>query len=153
MQSLLMKISGKKPLKKSNKTLAIDFIEHSHFQGFDQTTINYITKNKNKKSIEITDYIFPLVKLTESKYQIKDHINLSGYNPLKGPQFISLTNIYNSKKGIVVVGLKEGVVPNDHEKKVLLKAGVKAYCYNLVPTVILAASLGLKIKAFGIVKI
>ena len=100
----------------------------------------------------IEDYIYPLTKLSKKKYEISDHINLSGYNPLKGPKFISLTDVYKDKKGIIVVGLKAGTEPNPHEKKILLKAGVKAYCYNLVPAVILAASRGMKVKAIGIVK-
>ena len=107
---------------------------------------------KHKKNIEIIDHIYPLTKLSKKKYDIADHVNLSGHNPLKGPQFIPLSNIYISKKGIVVAGLKEGVHPNNKEKKILLKAGVKAYCYKLVPAVILAASRGKKVKAVGIVK-
>ena len=107
---------------------------------------------KKNKFIKITDYIYPLTKLSKKQYDISDHINLSGHNPLQGPQFISLTNIYKSKKGIIVAGLKKGVEPNPHEKKTLLKAGIKAYCYNLVPAVILAASRGLKVKATGVVK-
>lgn len=109
-------------------------------------------KNKKKQNIaEITDHIYPLAKLNQKKYEIKDHVNLSGYNPLKGPLFISLTNIYTSKNGIIVCGLKKGVQPNNKEKKILLKAGIKAYCYNLVPKAILAARAGFKIKAFGVV--
>jgi len=106
---------------------------------------------KQKSFIEITDYIYPLTKLSKNKYDISDHINLSGSNPLKGPSFISLTDVYKSKKGIIVAGLKEGIHPNNYEKKILLKAGVKAYCYKLVPAVILAASRGLKVRAIGVV--
>lgn len=105
-----------------------------------------------KKNIRLVDNIYPLDNLADNIYEIKDHINLSGHNPLKGPNFISLTNLYDSKKGIVVCGLKEGVHPNEHEKKILLEAGVKAYCHNLVPKVIEAASSGLRVKAFGIIK-
>lgn len=107
---------------------------------------------KSKKVVHISDYIFPIVKLTKKSYEISDHINLSGENPLKGPNFISLTNIYKSKKGIVVAGLKNGVHLNDKEKKLLTKIGVKAYCYNLVSKAILAASRGMEIKAVGILK-
>ncbi len=107
---------------------------------------------KKNKFVKITDYIYPLTTLSNKKYDISDHINLSGFNPLKGPQFIPLSNIYESKKGIVVVGLKEGIEPNLHEKKILLRIGVKAYCYKLVPAVIKAASKGLKVRAIGIVK-
>ena len=108
---------------------------------------------KKNNFVEIKAYIYPLTKLSKKQYDIVNHINLSGFNPLKGPNFISLTDIYKSKKGILVAGLKEGVHPNNHEKKILLKAGAKAYCYNLVPAVILAASRGLKIKAIGVVKV
>ena len=111
-----------------------------------------LLKNKRGDTVELTDHIYPLTKLNKKTYEIKDHINLSGNNPLKGSKFISLTDIYNSKEGIIVCGLKKGVHPNNKEKKVLLKAGIKAYCYNLVPKVIFAASLGLKIKAIGIVQ-
>ena len=107
---------------------------------------------KKKQVLEVVDYIYPLLKLKRGIHQIKDHINLSGTNPLSGPQFIPLNNIYISKEGIVVVGLKNGVDLNKKEKKILLKAGVKAYCYNLVQTVIYAASLGLKVKALGVVE-
>ncbi len=107
---------------------------------------------KKKDFVEIKDFIYPLTKLHGKKHTIADHINLSGSNPLKGPQFIALTGIYKSKNGIVIAGLKEGIEPNPHEKKILLKAGVKAYCYNLVPAVIFAASHGLKVKAIGVVK-
>ena len=107
---------------------------------------------KKNSFVEIIDYIYPLTRLSGKKYDISDHINLSGENPLKGPQFIPLADIYKSKNGIIVAGLKEGVEPNSHEKKILLKAGIKAYCYNLIPAVILAASRGLKVEAIGVVR-
>jgi len=100
----------------------------------------------------IIDYIYPITNLLQKKYEIKDHINLSGFNPLKGPKFVSMTNLYKSRNGIIVACLKKGVHPNNKEKIILLKAGVKAYCYNLSSKAIQAASKGLKIKAFGILK-
>lgn len=115
--------------------------------------VKKLIKQKQKIKVKVTDYIYPLTNLNKNKYKIKDHINLSGHNPLKGAQFIPLTNVYTSKKGIVVAGLKEGIKPTEKEKKVLLKAGVKAYCYNLVPAVIYLASLKHKVDAVGIVEI
>ena len=132
--------------------LTIDFTENGNFTLFNDSVKNHILKDKFHKSIHIIDYIYPLTKLSKNSYEIKDHINLSGFNPLKGANFISLTNIYNSKKGIVVCGLPNNVHPNIHEKKVLSTANIKAYCYNLIVTAIFAASLGLKIKAKGIIK-
>lgn len=106
----------------------------------------------NIKTIKIIDNIYPISNLTKKISKIRDHINLSGFNPLKGPKFVPLSNIYKSKKGILVAGLKEGVVPNKHELKVLNKLGVQAYCYNLIPVAIISASLGIKIDAFGIMR-
>lgn len=135
----------------------INFTKDGNFKEFNSLVKEYLTKQKTQKFVHIFDYIYPLTKLTKSTYakntyEITNHVNLSGYNPLKGPSFISLTNIYTSKDGITVLGLKEGTHPNNKEKKQLLKAGIKAYCYNLVPTVIFAASLGLQVKSTGIVK-
>lgn len=134
------------------KSFIIDFTNKS-FTEYNQKVINKLLKVKSKSQIHIIDYIYPLKKLKLKIYQIKDHINLSGYNPLIGPSFISLTNIYNCKNGIVVVALPKNIEPNKREKKVLLKSGVDAICYNLVPTAILAAALNLKIKASGILKL
>ena len=129
----------------------IDFTKGGNFKTFNKDVMKHLLKSKFNKNVFITDYIYPLQDLDKNIYEIKDHINLSGFNPLSGPNFISLTNIYSSKTGIIVCGLKDGVQPNIKEKRILLKGRVKAYCYNLVPTVIFAASLGLKIKATGII--
>ena len=107
---------------------------------------------KKNKTLKITDFIYPISPLKAKKYAIRDHINLSGFNPLKGASFIPLTNIYKAKKGIVVCGLKNGVHPNKNEIKILRKAGIKAYCFKLVSAVILAARAGFKVNAIGIVK-
>ena len=107
-------------------------------------------RRQKTAALEIIDYIYPITNLTKKQYEIKDHINLSGFNPLKGPKFIPMNNIYLSKTGIIVCGLKEGTVPNEHEIKIMKKAGIQAYCYNLIPKVIHAASLGIKVKAYGV---
>ena len=130
----------------------INFTRGGNFKEFNNLVKNYLVKHKSSKVINIIDYIYPLTELKHNSYEITNHINLSGYNPLIGPQFISLTNIYVSSNGIVAVGLKDNLHPNSKEKQILLKNGVKAYCYNLIPTVIFAASLGLKVRATGIVK-
>lgn len=149
MPPLLTKSSGKKHLKRDE--VIFDFTKNGNFKRFDTSVINYL--KKVKKDILIIDYIYPLKKTTKKSIEISDHVNLSGFNPLKGAEFIPLSNIYISKKGIVVAGVKEGTHPNDLEKKVLLKCNVQAYCYNIVPTAIYATYLGLKIKASGIIRI
>lgn len=130
----------------------INFTHSGNFSEFNDSVKKFLLKNSNKQIIEVVDYIYPIVKLSKNIIQIKDHINLSGKNPLSGPNFISLTNVYSSKDGIVVAGLLQKVHLNKKEKEILLKSGVKAYCYNLIPTVIFTASLGLKVRGVGITK-
>ena len=150
MLQLSTKRSGKKLPKDS---ILIDFTTNGNFEGFNSSVKSFLEKNRNKKNITIIDYIYPLGKSSKnSLIEIKDHVNLTGKNPLKGALFIPLSNIYNSKNGIIVAGLENGAVPNDHEIKVLKECGIKAYCYNLVPTVILSAFFKLSISAYGVLK-
>jgi len=147
MLQLSTKRSGKKIPKDST---LVDFTTNGNFKRFDSSLESFLKRNKSKK-ITIVDYIYPLDKSLKSRLiEIKDHVNLTGKNPLKGALFIPLSNIYNSKNGIIVAGLENGTVPNDHEIKVLKECGIKAYCYNLVPTVILSAFLKLNITAYGL---
>ena len=107
----------------------------------------------NKKTLLIKETIIPLTKLTKGSYEIIDHVNLTGLNPIKVPHFFQTNNIYlvSGTKRVAVAGLKPGVKPTKKESKTLIKAGIQAYCYNLVPKVLLAASKGKKIKAIGLV--
>ena len=143
---------GNSILNKFKKKIEINFTDNGNFAEFNNVLKKYLRKNKSKKIAYIIDYIYPLTRLAQAAYKIKDHINLSGYNPLAGPNFISLTNTYILETGIIVVGIKKGVELSNKEKKILLKCGVKAYCYNLVPTAVFCKSLGSRIKAIGVVK-
>ena len=143
---------GKSFVKKESNSSEINYTSKKSFSQFNESVKNHIKKHKPKKVIKVTDYIYPITKLRKDINEIHDHINLSGFNPLKGSNFISLTDLYISKNGLTVVGLKHGVHPNKKEKSILKRTNIKAYCYNLVPTSIFAASLGLKVEAIGIVK-
>lgn len=143
MPSLLKAKSG----KKHHSQLVIDYTNPST-PIFNEKIKRKILKHKE---VFIIDNIFPFVSMKAGEYEVKDHLNLSGENPLKGPQFISMTDVYQSRSGIIVAGLKQGVVPNDLEANKLKKAGVKAYCYNIVPTVIFSIANGLKVRAKGVV--
>lgn len=111
--------------------------------------------------------IFPLddeclavihTKLKDDLVLISDHINLVG-KPLKDIGFIAITDIYvdengnkvSSDKGIVVAGLKEGVIPNQAELEILKSSGVMAYSYSLVEQVLAAASTGAKVFVRGFI--
>ena len=69
---------------------------------------------------------------------------------------ILLSNLSRSKKLVSVSSVaKKNKLSAKFLSQVageLKKAGIQAYCYNLVPKVIYAASLGMKVKAYGIVK-
>lgn len=133
-----------------NNKFIIDFTKNGNFREFNNSVKKFLVENKNKKNVEIIDYIYPITKLSKTRYKIIDHINLSGINPLIGPLFLSLTKAYKSNIGLIVCGSISR--PTKKEEKVLLKSNVKAYCFNLVPTVIFAKSLGLSIDAVGILK-
>ena len=109
----------------------------------------------NKKILVIKETIIPLTKLTKGNYEIIDHVNLTGLNPIKGPHFFQTNNIYltstEKNRKIIIAGVKPGVKPTDKERRTLLKAGIQAYCYSLIPQALLAASKGKKVKAVGIV--
>ncbi len=103
-------------------------------------------------------------------YLVSDHLNLSGGNPLVGPndaigqRFPVVNNIYldasytmdqeetwsmgnplGKMPTAIVAGLAQGIKPSDAEMEFIKGLGAKLYCYNLVPTMIVAAHAGLKV--------
>lgn len=137
----------------------VDFTEqHSGFQHmkrFGKEFVDLVRECKDgKKSIVVLDSGFggrfasPLVT--------RDHINLSGDNPLTGPnnplgpRFPVVQDIYFSdcltewRKG-VVAGLKEGVKPTNDEQTILRDIGADVCSYNLVPAMLVAAHAGWKV--------
>lgn len=154
MQSSLTIRHGKRHLNENKEPLILDHTTNIKKQSVESSIKRIYLKHKKISSLDIVDYIYPIKTLKKEKYEIADHVNLSGYSPLKGPQFIALNNVYhfkNSKSAIVVAGLKDGVIPNKYEIEKMANAGVDAYCYNIVPLSICAASLKIKVKAYGVV--
>jgi purine-nucleoside phosphorylase len=87
---------------------------------------------------------------------VRDHLNLTGGNPLVGPNHpcgdrftkvndVYLTDLTPKLKSIVTAGLKPNVVPSVDEEKLLKSIGADCWCYNLVPTVLVAAHAGYKV--------
>lgn len=87
---------------------------------------------------------------------VRDHVNLSGDNPLVGPnhpageRFPIVQGIYfaegvpDTNTGITA-GLKEGILPQAEELSALRKIGVDNCSYNLVPSMLVAAHAGWKV--------
>lgn len=87
---------------------------------------------------------------------VKDHVNLSGNNPLVGPndpcgqRFPIVQGIYfeDALEGwpkAVLAGLKQGEKPNTDELAALEKIGVGVCSYNIVPSMLVAAHAGWKV--------
>ncbi|MDZ4837507.1 MAG: hypothetical protein SGJ27_27290 [Candidatus Melainabacteria bacterium] len=144
----------------------------SQLKKFDQQSIDLIRKSSDSKMIVIVDSGYALPKAVP--HVVTDHLNLTGDNPLigenyaGGPRFPVINDIYvkvidtlDPKKTLpmnnplgnlplgVAVGLKEGAVPTEEQLNAIRALGGDFYCYNLVPAMLVAAHIGLKV--FGIV--
>lgn len=81
---------------------------------------------------------------------VRDHINLTGSNPLLGPnhpsgtrfpvvQGIYIEDCLSALPHVVAAGLKPGAVPTAEELALIEKYGGGACCYNVVPAMLVAA--------------
>ncbi len=120
------------------------------FRGFNDDVCEIIRKQPGKTLI-VVDYAIKMQ--TSQPACVSDHINLSGSNPLIGPnhpcgeRFPVMNDIYvtNSLPAVITAGLKPGFVPTEDEFDLINTWGVSAVCYNLVPTAIIAGHAGYKI--------
>jgi purine-nucleoside phosphorylase len=137
----------------------VDFTgKHEGFQQmkhFGEQFIDLVRQNKDGcRAVVIIDngfggrYTTPLLA--------RDHINLSGDNPLVGPnnplgerfpivQGVYFTDCLKGASTGVVAGLKEGVKPTGEEQQTLKELGIDVCSYNLVPAMLIAAHAGWKV--------
>ena len=127
------------------------------FDRFDKRVMELIRK-PNQKGLAVTfDTAFGWQR--KSPAVVKDHINLSGYNPLIGPnhpageRFPVVQNIYvfdcadkiADSQQVVIAGLKHGKSLNADDADFLHILGADCYTYNTVPTMIVAAHVKWKV--------
>jgi hypothetical protein len=126
-----------------------------HMKKFDQEFIDLLRNCKDgTKAVVVIDHGFG--GRYDSPVVVRDHVNLSGNNPLVGPnnpigeRFPIVQGIYfddclrEANRG-VVAGLKEGVKPTIEEQQALREIGADICAYNMVPSMLVAAHAGWKV--------
>ncbi len=132
----------------------------SGYESFGQEVIEALRKSDETKLAVVLDTGLGFAK--PAPYLVQDHLNLSGYNPLIGPNHeigerfpvvngiyvtdVSAANLPALERGIAV-GIKPGVEPSADELARLYFLGGNFCCYNLVPTMLVAAHAGWRVLA------
>lgn len=124
-------------------------------ERFQQEFIDLVRNDKDgTKAVVVVDrgiggrYDSPMIA--------RDHMNLSGNNPLVGPnnpigerfpivQGIYLTECWKGANTGIVAGLKDGVKPQEEDQELLRAIGADISTYNLVPSMLVAAHAGWKV--------
>jgi len=89
---------------------------------------------------------------------VRDHLNMTGSSPLVGPndpigeRFPVLDGTYlvpreADVRSVIIAGLKPGCNPSPDEIAMIRTLGAEAWCYNVVPTMIVAAHASFKVWA------
>lgn len=124
------------------------------FPGFGDRVIAFVREPSDSRYLVVVDRGYMMRQ--EAPHVVQDHLNLTGTNPLVGPndpcgeRFPSVNDVYitdlcpDLPRG-VAAGLKGGVFPTREEMEFLRSLGADFCCYNLVPTMIVAAHAGLKV--------
>ena len=147
-----------------------EIADFDHFDSFDQKVIDLIRGEKRSDVVIIIDRGFGFAGGHIRPHIIVDHINLTGDNPLVGPnnpigqRFPVVNDIYISAadtmdqeetwamghpmgklRNGIAAGVKSGLKLSDEELATVHTLGAGLYCYNLVPAMIVAAHAGLKV--------
>jgi hypothetical protein len=130
------------------------------YQCFGQPVIEALRQPVANKLAIVLDSGFAFVK--KAPHLVLDHLNLSGNSPLIGPnnpigeRFPVINGIYVTEFPLplspamergVAVGLKAGLKPSPEELERIYFLGGHFCCYNLVPTMLIAAHAGWRLLA------
>lgn len=130
-----------------------------HFDRFNDEVTKAVRNHGGNRVAVVIDPGFGFA--AEAPHLVSDHINLTGSNPLLGPndacgeRFPVVNDIYVTEdmpgrilpaiqRG-VLGGLKHGVVPEARELEKLKSLGAEFFSYNLAQTMIIAAHCGWKV--------
>ncbi|CAN5364883.1 hypothetical protein BH10CYA1_BH10CYA1_19440 [soil metagenome] len=130
-----------------------------HFESFSDEVTKAVRSHSGNKVAVVIDPGFGFD--AEAPHLVADHINLTGTNPLMGPndacgeRFPVVNDIYLTEdmpgkilpaiqRGILG-GLKHGVAPSASEIAKLKTLGAEFFSYNLAQTMIVAAHSGWKV--------
>lgn len=160
------------------KAIRIDFTGSGaagfeSFDKFDERVTKFLRKGAASKLVVIVDSAISFAGGDGddgAPFVVTDHLNLTGGNPLVGPndpcgtRFPVVNDIYMMPGQIrgpnetlpkrdyldrlrtgVIAGLKPGVVPSEKDVELIKSLGANLCCYNLVPSMIVAAHAGMKV--------
>lgn len=129
-----------------------------HYAQFGDSVVKLLRNGSENKVVVVIDRALH----TTEPHLVADHVNLSGTNPLCGPnvecgeRFPVVNGVYLTEFGDDVLtrlprgvagGLKAGVSVSEEERAKLSALGIDFYCYNLVNTMLVAAHAGWKVVA------
>src|SRR5277367_3583649 len=108
------------------------------FQSYGDQVVSFIRNSRGPKILLVIDRGFAFGKAVP--HVVRDHLNLTGFNPLVGPndscgeRFPAVNDIYLTDllPGVplaVAAGLKPGTVPSDDELALIRSLGADVYCY------------------------
>jgi hypothetical protein len=142
------------------KTLKIDFTNSATgFQQcrcFDADVVHLLRSwSGPKKLLVVLDRVHGVDNASVA-FLVRDHLNLTGSNPLIGPNHpcghrftkvddVYVTDLTTSLTSVTAAGLKPDVVPSSKEAEMLKSIGADGWCYNLVPSALVAAHAGFKV--------
>ena len=130
----------------------------SNFKEYDASVAEALRQSVENKLAIVLDYGWGFKN--KAPHLVLDHLNLSGSNPLRGPnnpigeRFPVVNGIYvtdcdllalQDLKTGVVAGLKQGQKASASELDFLYSMGAGFYSYNLVPTMLVAAHAGWRV--------
>jgi hypothetical protein len=130
---------------------------------FDQSCIDLIRKGSDEGRTLVVVVDRAVNGSLKAPAVVTDHLNLTGGNPLIGPndehgerfpvvQEIYVDDCLPSMPQVVVAGLKQGVVPSAEDAGLLKSFGVECATYNIVPAMLIAAHAKSKVLAIVLPK-